>query len=163
MTPHELTPVRGRPPTRRVVDPTRWVSLVVGALVLGTGATAVVRTGIGRFPSGPGVDVVGFRFTPLLAVVVLLLGAFFCVAAADRSRAASTFTATFGVLGGLAVALVDQDLPPQMLSTPRLGWTCVAFSAVVLVADLTIPAFEIRRGAGAIPSVAAEDHGASRR
>ncbi|QGG95721.1 hypothetical protein [Actinomarinicola tropica] len=131
--------------TRRVVDPSRWVSLAVGLVVLLGGAVAVVRVGIGRFPSGPAVDVWGLRFTPLLAVVVLLLGAFFCVAAADPSRAASTFTATFGILGGLAVALIDDDLPAQMLSTPRLGWTCVGLSAVVLVSDLTLPALAVGR------------------
>lgn len=136
----------------RVVDPSRWVSLAAGLVLLVGGAIGVVRSGIGRFPAGPTVEVWGLELTPLLAILTLLLGAFFCVAAADPSRAASTFTATFGLLGGATLAIVGDDLPAQLLSSPRLGWTCVVLSTIVLVSDLTVPAFRVRAPRAGVPT-----------
>lgn len=109
------------------------------------GLVALIRTGFGDLTS-PEATVLGFTFTPLMALIQSVVGLFWLGASASP-REAQSFLSQLGVLAvvfGLVVIIEPTGLRDSLGADARMGWLYLVVGTFSALAGWLAPVRHVR-------------------
>lgn len=151
---HETVVTDPQPETTDVIrEERRWsfdgsdvIALLAGLLYTVLGAVALVKLGVGDFPSEETTQVADLTMTQMWASICIGLGLLFLAGVGSIGRSITTFAGAVAVVMGLVVVAALDEFDAMFATEEAFGWIAVAVGAIVLIATIAMPSMASSRG-----------------